>query len=411
MVNMNLGKKARHTASITNRTSIFGIMGGTIQSGGYRNSIRSATYRATTYNKIPPRPTPGKQYMLAHNLLSRNPQCSGGVGRMHTHPGACGPCDCEGGGGGRGAPHGGSTGKYGWKVGDSIDVTLYDCGYEGGKNFWKNADTVGTETGARAIGGYAGDGDLGSRKIMTITFTFTSVRVFQNREDWLDALNSISVTQGMVATGVKDVLAEGVNKGRFVPDSCRCEGMMTTNTVCCLGKYFHISSAYGRVGCDAGESDGVESTAKYCSLTLGHIFHFDIWSKGGEDYLLISAGADTDKDLRTGQTIGGSISYPDTTNSRDHMANYLSCDGKIPGPQKEGIRFEFSNPSVGLVEQFGFYSSSSPIKSYWPWGPTAGGAYDIFSGTGMGEGQSQVGAKVMPDTMLALGPVPPQGAG
>ena len=113
MVNMNLGKKARHTASITNRTSIFGIMGGTIQSGGYRNSIRSATYRATTYNKIPPRPTPGKQYMLAHNLLSRNPQCSGGVGRMHTHPGACGPCNCEGvDDDGRGAPHGGNKCTY-----------------------------------------------------------------------------------------------------------------------------------------------------------------------------------------------------------------------------------------------------------------------------------------------------------
>ena len=69
---MNLGKKARHTASITNRTSIFGIMGGTIQSGNYRNSIRSATYRATTLNKIPPRPTAGKQYMLDNNLLSRN---------------------------------------------------------------------------------------------------------------------------------------------------------------------------------------------------------------------------------------------------------------------------------------------------------------------------------------------------
>ena len=94
MPNMNLGKKARHTASITNRTSTFGIMGGTIQSGNYRNSIRSATYRATTLNKIPPKPTPGKEYMLAHNLLSRNPQCSGGVGRMHTHPGACGPCNC-----------------------------------------------------------------------------------------------------------------------------------------------------------------------------------------------------------------------------------------------------------------------------------------------------------------------------
>ena len=116
MPNMNLGKKARHTASITNRTSIFGIMGGTIQSGNYRNSIRSATYRATTLNKIPPKPTPGKEYMLAHNLLSRNPQCSGGVGRMHTHPGACGPCNCMSSDDGR-DPRGGP---------DSNDVHIYN---------------------------------------------------------------------------------------------------------------------------------------------------------------------------------------------------------------------------------------------------------------------------------------------
>jgi len=116
MVNMNLGKKARYTASITNRTSIFGIMGGTIQSGNYRNSIRSATYRATTYNQIPPRPTEGKQYMLAHNLLSRNPQCSGGVGRMHTHPGACGPCNCVS--SGSDAPH------HGPKPNQKPDVLL-----------------------------------------------------------------------------------------------------------------------------------------------------------------------------------------------------------------------------------------------------------------------------------------------
>ena len=124
MPNMNLGKKARHTASITNRTSVFGIMGGTIQSGNYRNSIRSATYRTTTLNKIPPKPAPGREYMLAHNLLSRNPQCSGGVGRMHTHPGACGPCDCQSSPPIRPPnvdPHLHIAGNNGWSIpGDSI---------------------------------------------------------------------------------------------------------------------------------------------------------------------------------------------------------------------------------------------------------------------------------------------------
>jgi len=96
MRRVGFSKKANSLDSLRNRTSTFGIMGGTITSGNYRNSIRTSTYRATTYNQIPIRPGPGKEYMLAHNLLSRNPQCSGGVGRMHTHPGACGPCNCGG---------------------------------------------------------------------------------------------------------------------------------------------------------------------------------------------------------------------------------------------------------------------------------------------------------------------------
>ena len=86
--------RARNRGQRTHKTTIFGLMGGTIQAGRYSSSIRSAIYRATNYNQIPPKPEPGKAYMLSHNLLSRNPQCSGGVGRMHTHPGACGPCNC-----------------------------------------------------------------------------------------------------------------------------------------------------------------------------------------------------------------------------------------------------------------------------------------------------------------------------
>ena len=86
--------RARNRGQRTHKTSVFGIMGGTINSGNYRNSIRSATQKATNYNIIPPRPDDGYNYMLNNNLLSKNPQCSGGVGRMHTHPGACGPCNC-----------------------------------------------------------------------------------------------------------------------------------------------------------------------------------------------------------------------------------------------------------------------------------------------------------------------------
>ena len=81
MVLMNAPKRVRNISSLTNNTKIFGIMGGTIQPGRYSASIRSSTYRGTTLNKIPPRPKAGKQYMIDHNLLSKNPQCSGGVGK------------------------------------------------------------------------------------------------------------------------------------------------------------------------------------------------------------------------------------------------------------------------------------------------------------------------------------------
>jgi hypothetical protein len=89
MPNMNSSKRARYISSLTNRTSVLGIMGGTIQRGRYRNSIRSSINRATIHNRIPYNSIQGKQYMLSNNLLSKNPQCSGGIGRMHTLPGVC----------------------------------------------------------------------------------------------------------------------------------------------------------------------------------------------------------------------------------------------------------------------------------------------------------------------------------
>jgi hypothetical protein len=66
-------------SSLTNKTSIFGIMGGL-----YNRKIsgRSSMNRVTSRLAIPASAKEGYQYMKMHNLLSRNPLGSGGVGKM-----------------------------------------------------------------------------------------------------------------------------------------------------------------------------------------------------------------------------------------------------------------------------------------------------------------------------------------
>jgi hypothetical protein len=87
MVNMNLGKKARNTASITNNTCIYGSMGGTPSSVG--NNSNMAVYRAIQTRGGKGIPFPYQNcgpktidYLKRNNLLSINPAGSGGVGRM-----------------------------------------------------------------------------------------------------------------------------------------------------------------------------------------------------------------------------------------------------------------------------------------------------------------------------------------
>ena len=84
---MSVSKKARYVASITNRTTIFGIMGGLSNSVGVLAANQSAIRnKASNQQVIPLKPVPGLNYMKGNNpmgriMLSRNPQCSGGVGR------------------------------------------------------------------------------------------------------------------------------------------------------------------------------------------------------------------------------------------------------------------------------------------------------------------------------------------
>ena len=80
---MQGSKRARMTPSISNSTKIYGHMGGTASHiGGSAAIHRIQDIRAATRQFIPLAPAAGLAYMQANNLLSRNPQGSGGAGRM-----------------------------------------------------------------------------------------------------------------------------------------------------------------------------------------------------------------------------------------------------------------------------------------------------------------------------------------
>lgn len=83
MVLMSAGKAARHAASLTNQTTIYGPIGGLAPT----KNVSSNTYRglvvggASLNNRIPLDPQAGLIFMQNNGLIQRNPQCSGGVGR------------------------------------------------------------------------------------------------------------------------------------------------------------------------------------------------------------------------------------------------------------------------------------------------------------------------------------------
>ena len=68
--------KVSRKSSITNRTSVYGDMGGIVNSRSVGVSSRN---RASTKNNIPSDPIEGFNYMVEHQLLSKNPVGSGGV--------------------------------------------------------------------------------------------------------------------------------------------------------------------------------------------------------------------------------------------------------------------------------------------------------------------------------------------
>lgn len=83
MVYMSGAKAARHTASVSNNTKIFGIMEGTVSC---TNRPRAAciaihTRGANTRIQWSPNYVFGLTQMKQKGALSKNPACSGGVGK------------------------------------------------------------------------------------------------------------------------------------------------------------------------------------------------------------------------------------------------------------------------------------------------------------------------------------------
>ena len=71
-------KSARMKSSIVNKTGSFGIMGGLYNR---RIAGRSSMNRVTSRLEIPTDPVKAYAYMKKHNILSKNPLGSGGVGK------------------------------------------------------------------------------------------------------------------------------------------------------------------------------------------------------------------------------------------------------------------------------------------------------------------------------------------
>ena len=86
---MNASKRARLATLTTNNTKSFGKMSGLVAASAHPVSVRRhIMFKAQTKINYPTDPAAALVYLKENNLLSKNPQCSGGVGR--TQRAGCG---------------------------------------------------------------------------------------------------------------------------------------------------------------------------------------------------------------------------------------------------------------------------------------------------------------------------------
>jgi hypothetical protein len=88
--------KVSSISSMTNQTCHFGIMGGLAPSVGLPAGVGMFRLRrARNKQTIPTGCVPGLQYMKEHDILSKNPAGSGGIGLTKVLVDrSMGPCNC-----------------------------------------------------------------------------------------------------------------------------------------------------------------------------------------------------------------------------------------------------------------------------------------------------------------------------
>ena len=75
--------RARNISSIMNRTDVLGSMAGSPSTVGRSRNVSDAIRsRASNARLIPSGVVAARAYLLANNLLTRNPAGSGGVGKI-----------------------------------------------------------------------------------------------------------------------------------------------------------------------------------------------------------------------------------------------------------------------------------------------------------------------------------------
>ena len=85
---MNGPKRVRRIQSVKNNTNVYMIMGGLAPSTGIPNATWAYRQQQATICECVPRPglenLAGIKYMKEKDIMSKNPACSGGVGRKKT---------------------------------------------------------------------------------------------------------------------------------------------------------------------------------------------------------------------------------------------------------------------------------------------------------------------------------------
>lgn len=166
-----MGGKAKNNSSRANQTSHYAVMGGIAPQRGVR---RFMLRRARNRQTIPALPKPGLQYMRDHDILSRNPVGSGGIGRIKNivdlSVGVAGHGGDFGASGGVGPEDRGNLKRTCAQDSGGLNIVYSACGWYGyggatsadssGSSEFACCITDGEATGTVAIGNWPAAGNV-----------------------------------------------------------------------------------------------------------------------------------------------------------------------------------------------------------------------------------------------------------